>query len=132
MAAHDIEVILSRQLADCLSLPIFIVGPKGTLLFYNEPAEQILGKRFEHTGVLEVDEWSKLFRPQDDKGNTIPPENLPLVNALNKRKPAAGSFWINSLDGKSHKITVTAYPIIGRARKFSGALAIFWKEEGEV
>lgn len=131
MAAHNLEIILSRQLADCLSLPVFIVGPDGKLLFYNEPAEQILGKRFEHTGVLEVGEWSTLFRPQDDKGNTIPSEKLPLVNALTKRKPAFGSFWINSLDGKSHKITVTAYPIIGRARKFSGALAIFWKEEGE-
>ena len=128
MAANDIEIILSRQLADCLTMPVFLVDPDGTLLFYNEPAEEILGKRFEHTGVLKVEQWSTMFEPIDDKGDIIPPEELPLVISLTKQIPAYKEFWIKSLDGQKHKIAVTSYPIIGRSKRFSGAVALFWTE----
>ena len=50
MSAYEIEIILSRQLADCLTVPVFIVDPEGTLIFYNEAAEVILGKKFQDTG----------------------------------------------------------------------------------
>jgi hypothetical protein len=33
------EVVLMRQLVSCLAMPILLVDPVGTLLFYNEPAE---------------------------------------------------------------------------------------------
>ena len=114
MSIRDIEVILSRQLADCLTVPVFLVDPDGTLLFYNEPAEVILGKRFEHTGVMKVEQWSTMFEPLDDQGNKMPPEELPLVITLTHQIPAFKSFWIRSLDGTKHRISVTSYPIIGR------------------
>jgi hypothetical protein len=50
--AHPIQLILTRQLAGYLSVPVFLVGPNGDLLFYNEPAEILLGKRFEETGPM--------------------------------------------------------------------------------
>ncbi|NND33653.1 MAG: PAS domain-containing protein [Saprospiraceae bacterium] len=127
--AHDIEIILSRQLADSLSVPVFIVDTDGTLLFYNEPAEYILGKRFVDTGAMPVAEWSTLFQPFDDDGNRLLPKELPLVKTLYRKEPAHGSFWIKSLNGSSHKISVTSFPIIGRAKKFSGAVAIFWTDQ---
>ena len=126
MAGYDIEIILSRQLADCLTVPVFIVDPEGTLLFYNEPAETILGKRFEDTGPMPVKEWSTTYYPHDGKGNVIHPKNLPLVKTLNDHLPAHKSFWIRSMDGKDHNISVTSFPLIGRSQKFSGAIAIFW------
>ena len=52
MGCYEIEIILNRQLADCLSIPVFITDTAGDLIFYNEPAEQILGKRFEETGEM--------------------------------------------------------------------------------
>ena len=67
MAAYAIEIILSRQLADCLSVPVFITDTAGHLIFYNEPAEEILGKRFEETGEMPVSEWATVFRPLDDR-----------------------------------------------------------------
>lgn len=50
MSQKEIGVILTRQLASYLAMPIFIVDPTGALLFYHEPTEQILGLRFEETG----------------------------------------------------------------------------------
>ena len=127
MPANQIEIILSRQLADSLSIPIFITDPGGNLIFYNESAEELLGKRFEETGAMPVEEWSTIFKPVDEAGNLIPPEKLPLVKTLTHRYPAHGTFWIESLKGEQNKISVTAYPIIGRPDRFLGAVAIFWK-----
>jgi PAS domain-containing protein len=129
MSAHEIEIILSRQLADCLTVPVFIVDPEGNLIFYNEPAEEILGKKFQDTGPMPVFYWGTLFHPYDEDGNNIPPEELPLVQTIKNKVPAHKTFWIKSLNGKSTKISVTSIPIIGRSKNFSGAMAIFWDNE---
>lgn len=126
MKAYDIEIILSRQLAETLSTAIFIIDTEGSLIFYNESAEEILGKKFEETGMMPVEEWGTIFKPMDDKGNPLNPEDLPLVKTMNSRLPTHGSFWIESLKGDKYKITVTAYPLIGRGQRFVGAVAIFW------
>ena len=65
---HPIQIILTRQLATHLSVPAFLVDPEGTLLFYNEPAEAILGRRFDDTGEMPAEEWSSAFFPIDDPG----------------------------------------------------------------
>jgi PAS domain-containing protein len=127
MPAYEIEIILNRQLADCLSIPVFITDTKGNLIFYNEPAEEILGKRFEDTGEMPVEQWATDFKPFDENGTPLPPEELPLVNTLQDALPHHKTFWIESMQGKNQKISVTAYPIIGRTGKMSGAVAIFWK-----
>ncbi len=129
MSAHEIEIILSRQLADCLTVPVFIVNPEGSLIFYNEPAEGILGKKFEDTGPMPVGDWGTSFFPHDEDGKDLPPEELPLVQTIKNKMPAHKTFWIRALNGKSTKISVTSIPIIGRTKKFSGAVAIFWDNE---
>jgi PAS domain-containing protein len=126
MAAYEIEIILNRHLADCLSIPVFITDTIGNLLFYNEPAEEVLGRRYEDTGEMPVEEWSTIFKPFDADGKVIPPEDLPLVKTLKNCFPYHKTFWIESLKGKSEKISLTSYPIIGRTGKFLGAVAIFW------
>lgn len=127
MSSKEIEVILSRQWADCLSVPVFIVDTGGNLIFYNEPAEELLGMRYDTTGTMPVTDWSTMFRPEDDKGVALPPEHLPLVKTLSTQMPAQGEFWINNLRGSVYKISVTSFPIMGRPKRFIGAIAIFWK-----
>jgi len=127
MKAYDIEIILSRQLAETLSIAMFIIDTEGSLLFYNEPAEEILGKKFEDTGVMSVEVWGTIFKPLDDKGNALKPDDLPLVKTLNSRLPAHGSFWIESLKGEKYNISVNSFPLIGRGNRFVGAVAIFWE-----
>lgn len=127
--AHEIEIILNRQLADCLSIPVFITDTGGNLIFYNEPAEEVLGKRFEDTGEMPVEEWSTIFKPLDGNGDPMAPEELPLVNTLSDQSPYHKSFQILSLKGKKQPISVTSYPIISRAGNFLGAVAIFWKQK---
>jgi PAS domain-containing protein len=128
---HAIEIILNRQLADCLAIPVFITDTTGNLLFYNEPAEDILGERYEDTGEMPVEQWSTIFKSKDDDGELIPPDDLPLVKTLKNQKPYFKTFWIESLQGKRENISVSSYPIIGRAGVFLGAVAIFWRPSEE-
>jgi PAS domain-containing protein len=130
MRHKALEVILMRQLADCLAMPIFIVNVEGTLLFYNEPAERLLGQRFEETGELSTSEWATAFVPTDRHGKALPPEKLPLVIALQERRPAHADFRIRGFDQVLRHIHVTAFPLSGRANRFLGAVAIFWEVPG--
>lgn len=123
----EIELILARQLASYLIMPIFIVDPRGTLIYYNEPAEGILGRRFEETGEMPVEVWSTLFEPTDETDKPLAPESLPLVIALTQHRPAHRDMWIQGLDGVRRLIEVTAFPINGQAERYLGALAIFWE-----
>ena len=127
MAQREIEVILTRQLASYLVLPIFIVDPEGTLLFYNEPAEAILGRRFEETGEMPVAEWGQIFVATDVDGTPLPVHELPLTIALRQRRPAHRRLIIRGLDMVRREIEVTAFPIVGQADRHLGAVALFWE-----
>lgn len=127
MAQQEIEVILARHLADHLAIPVFIVDPDGSLLFYNEPAEVILGYRYEETGPMPASEWATIFHPYDENGQTLEPEELPLVIATTRRHPAHKTFWIKGLDGALRQIEVTAFPLVGQGERFIGAVAFFWE-----
>jgi PAS domain-containing protein len=129
MSQQEIEVILARHLAEYLAMPIFIVNPAGDLIFYNEPAEAILGTRYNETGIMSASEWSTMFEQADHEGIPIPPDELPLLIALKKRHSAHKNFWIRGLDGKLREIEVTAFPLVGQADRFLGAIAIFWEIE---
>lgn len=124
---HPIEIILTRQLAGYLSIPVFLVDPKGNLLFYNEPAEAILGQRFDETGAMPAGKWSSAFTPVDDEGQPIPPDELPLMMTLSKHRPAHKRLHIHGLDGVLRHIEVTSFPICGFQRDILGAAALFWE-----
>lgn len=129
MAQKEIEIILARHLGSYLSTPIFIVDPDGNLLYFNESAEKILGRRFEDTGEMSLAEWSTIFQPMQEDGVLLSPEKLPLVVTLMTQQPAHGSFWIRGLDNVMRHIVVNSYPLIGQAERYLGAVAMFWEKE---
>jgi PAS domain-containing protein len=126
MSQKEIETILMRQLATYLSTPIFIVDGAGTLLFYNEAAELLLGRRFDEAGEMPFEEWTTVFAPLDETGAPAAPESLPLAVAVLKRRPAFGRLTIRGLDGVPRAIAVTAFPLEGQSGRHLGAVAFFW------
>jgi PAS domain-containing protein len=121
------EIGLARALAQSLVLPMFIVDEEGNLLFYNEPAEVILGERFSDTGEMKASVWSRLFIPTEEDGSPLAPELLPLMITLSEHKPAHKRFAIKNLENVSRVIEVTSFPLLGAADRFLGAVAIFWE-----
>jgi PAS domain-containing protein len=127
VAQKAVELILMRQLASYLAVPIFLVDPDGNLLYYNEPAERLLGRRYDETGEMPVTEWSTVFTPTAEDGTPVPPEDLPLSIALRNWHPAHRPLAIRGLDGVDRRIAVTAFPLEGQGRRRLGAVAIFWE-----
>jgi PAS domain-containing protein len=60
MMNQPVEMILARQFTGYLSVPVVLVNTAGTVVFYNEPAERILGVRFEETGRIDREEADRL------------------------------------------------------------------------
>ncbi len=124
---QSIEVILMRQLASYLAMPMFLVDPVGNLLFYNEPAETLLGRRFDEVGPMGLEVWSTIFNATYDSGEPMPPEAIPLVVALQHRRPEHTTVRITGLDGVSRRLEVTAFPLVGQGGRYLGAVATFWE-----
>ena len=127
MSQQEIEIILSRHWSSHLNTPILIVDPDGVLLFYNEPAEPILGRKFAETGRMTRDELSAAFSVTDDDDQLIKAEELPLTIALAEHRPVHRRIRIKGLDGVRRHIQTTAFPLIGQPDRFLGAVAIFWE-----
>jgi PAS domain-containing protein len=124
-----IQFILIRQLAGYLGVPLLLVDRKGDLLFYNEPAEAILGRRFEETGAMPAKTWASIFTPLDEQGEPIPPENLPLMIALTTQRPVHRRLYLHGLDGVRRHLEVATIPIVGLQGEFLGAASLQWEIE---
>ena len=127
---RTVELILTRQLASYLAMPIFLVDPRGDLLFFNEPAEPILGRRFDETGAVTLEEWSAAFEATYEDGSAMKTEDRPMVIALRKQQAVHRRFFIHGMDGVSRKIEATAFPLIGQSGRCLGAIGMFWELEG--
>ena len=127
MGQPGIEIILMRQLASYLAVPILIVDRNRDLLFFNESAEPILGRRFDETGKINRGEWAASFRPTDANGLPLPPEEQPLTRAIDRGEPSYRRSWMTGLDGIARVIEGLAFPIATRESGLMGAAGIFWE-----
>jgi PAS domain-containing protein len=125
VSQRPLELILARNLMSALSTPAFLVDQGGLLVFYNEAAGMMLGKRFEELGTVGPEEWGSMFGPFDEAGEPIPYDELPLVIAVRNGRPAHADFAIRSSDGALHTVEASAFPIL-TAHGSQGAIAIFW------
>lgn len=126
----NVVLILTRDLADHISTPVFIVDQAGTLVYFNEPAEPLLGSSYIQVGELTRDQWGSDWRPRNpETDEPIPVEELPLAIAQMKHEPAQGAMRITGVDGVDRDIEVVAFPLIGQGQELFGAVAFFWQRE---
>lgn len=128
MAQHPIELILLRQLATSLAVPVFLVDDRGDLVYLNEPAEALLGIRLDELDSLPFEAWTAAFEPRSPEGVAEPASSLPLVRALMDRQPTHGPLVITGRDGQPHTIEITAFPLEGGRGRLIGAVAMFWEQ----
>jgi len=120
-------LILAREFASQLSTPVFITDDEGKLVFYNEPAEEVLGRTFAETGELPATEWHSIFSVQRLDGRPMALEEMPGGIALLERRPAHSTFSITGLDDRERVISATAFPLLGHEDELHGIVAIFWE-----
>lgn len=127
MPQRDIGLILMRQLASGLALPVWLSDEAGDLLFFNEPAEKLLGLRFDFVGTLSLDDARRLLSFRDADGNALPGEQTPLLVALREERPVHRRLWLRAFDGEYHQIEVTSFPLLGAGGQVIGGVAMFWE-----
>lgn len=129
MGQYPVELILVRHLASRLAIPVFVVDASGELIYFNEPAERVLGRRYDEIRSMPFEEWTTVFVPAS-QGRPLDADQLPLVVALRRSTPAHRDFEIVSADGVKRSIEVTAFPVIAPVDRTIGAVAMFWERGG--
>jgi len=130
-AQKPLELILARNLLSSISTPAFLVGEQGALLFYNEAAGALVGRRFEETGVMSAQDWTSTFGPFGADDQPMAYDRIPATIALREARPYHGNFRICAAGGHHQDIAASAIPIVG-AGGSSGAIVIFWPVEDAV
>ena len=123
----DLIIIIAREFASKLATPMFVMDAAGRLVFYNEPAEEILGRTFAEAGEMAADEWPALFAPETPDGAPVGLEQMPAGVALLERRPAHGALRITGLDTRRREISVTAFPLFAHVGDLVGVVAVFWE-----
>lgn len=128
MPQREIELILFRQLASSLAVPILLADESGDLLFFNEPAEVLLGKRFDDVGEMPLEERRRALAFRDAQGDPLPDDQPPLVVALRERRPVHRLVSLRAFDGVYRALEVTAFPLLGPGGHLIGGVVMFWEK----
>lgn len=126
---QPVEMVLLRQLASYLTLPVWMMDHQGDLIYYNEPAERLLGINFDDAGPIHAEELAGMFRITDQQGAPIEDSNHPVAAALAKRKPSHGQIRFCGMDGVWRDVDVSALPVEGQGSRFLGVFATFWESD---
>lgn len=121
-------LILARELASNLATATLIADDRGQLIFFNEAAEEIVGRSFAEIGEVPIDEWTARFAPRTEESEPLPAGKRPARIALDERRATHRRFRITSLDGTERDVAVTAFPLFAHADEFVGIMVIFWRE----
>jgi len=119
-------LILAREFASTLATPMLLTDEDGTLIFFNEAAEAIIGGTLAEAGEMPFEEWSAKAAPRTAAADPLPLERRPAAIALYERRAAHERFRVTGLDGAEREIAVTAFPLFAHADEFVGVVGIFW------
>jgi PAS domain-containing protein len=130
VAQQPVELILVRQLASYLAVPVLVVNTAGVVIFFNEPAERILGVRFDETGRITPEEADRLVELSDEPG-AGPDAPKPVEVALRQGRPAhARRSLLRRADRVRVPVEITAFPLVGQEAVVLGAVVMFWERLG--
>jgi PAS domain-containing protein len=120
-------LILARAFVSNLSTPTLIADAEGRLVFYNEAAEAVVGRRFSEAGEMPLEEWADAFEPRTSAAEPLPPERRPTRIALEERRASHLQYVVTSADGVEREIEVSAFPLFAETDEFVGIIGIFWR-----
>src|SRR5437763_189474 len=120
-----LQLILARNLLSSISTPAFLVSDQAELLFYNESAGALVGRRFEETGIMSAAEWTRQFGPFDEHGEPLRFDEMPSAAAVREGRPSHDTFRICTAGGNHQNVAASTIPIVGPTGS-TGAIVIFW------
>ena len=125
--AKSLPLILARELAANLATPMFIIDATGTLVFYNEAAELLIGRPFGDLGEVAATEFGAVLQLAEPDGTMLRRRDTPAGVAFFERRPSHRVLMATGYDGARRKVEVTAYPLFGTADEMHGVVTVFWE-----
>ena len=125
-AAKSLPLILARELASNLATPMFILDSVGTLVFYNDAAELLLGRAYGEVGEISGLQLGEMLELRDEDGGPMRRRDSPAGVAYYQRRPAHRTVQVKMLDGKHRLVEATAYPLFGGGDMLHGVVTVFW------
>jgi PAS domain-containing protein len=130
-AHRSLPLILAREFAANLATPLVVLDEEGTIVFYNEPAERIIGQTLGEFGNLPEQEWRTRFSAERLDGTPVDNEDQPAAIARREHRPTHDTLVYTMVDGRQHTLSVTAIPLLGRDDELLGVVAVFWEQPDE-
>ena len=127
IAHKSLPLILAREFAANIATPVSVWDERGRLVYFNEPAERIVGRAHAEVGELEPAEWTKLFAVENIDGTPALLQEMPVGIAHLEKHPAHDMLAFTDLNGTRHEVEVTAFPLLGRADELLGVVAVYWE-----
>jgi PAS domain-containing protein len=127
----NVVLILARELASNIATPMLVLDEVGTIVFFNEPAERVLGATFASVGEVLAEEYDTKWPTTDPDGREISLLRGPLARVVSDHTPGHRVIRVRGLDGVWHLIETTVYPLFASASHFVGAVGVFWELGGE-
>ena len=129
MEHTPIELILLRQLASRLPLPVTLVDAEGSVVYINPATERLLGVPQAAVAELPYDRLLELIEYRYADGSPMNLEDRPLAVALHERRPLQTTIILQGPDGVPHRVEVTAFPLDTQGGISVGAMSIFWESD---
>jgi PAS domain-containing protein len=126
---RNLTLILARSFASHLATAVFLLDAEGTVIYYNEAAERLIGQPFIEGAGLKMDEWIARRHPLDEEGREVPVESLPIGMTMLKREPAHGVGMFRREDGTYHRYENVTFPLFAHTEDFVGVMAMAWPSD---
>ena len=130
MSAKPIELILLRQLASRLPMPVALVDAQGDVVYINPATERLLGLDQAAMAGYPTSRFDELLDPREPDGSPMESRHMSIMVALHDRRPQQSKMILHGSDGVPHRVVTNAVPLDGQGGTLLGAMSIFW-EAGE-
>jgi PAS domain S-box-containing protein len=124
---RSLPLILAREFAANVATPFLVLDRDGTLVYFNERAEQIIGQSAAELGELEEHEWRARFSVERPDGSPVESADTPSAVARRECRPVHDVLVYTNRDGSRRTLSVTATPLLGRDDTFEGVFLLFWE-----
>ena len=128
---RNLVLILARAFAAQLATAVFLLDPEGTIIYYNEAAEELTGRPYIEGAGLTIDEWMTRTRPRDAGGVDVGVQDLPLGTTMLKQEPAHGIVVFRTADGVDRRVETASFPLFAHTEDFVGSFSVVWPIEDD-
>lgn len=123
---HSLALIVAREFASSVTVPVILVDATNSLVFYNESAAAAFGAPYGAGPSLSSGDWARRFQPAAPGGAPLERSALPVVTALEQGSPAHAEVEVTAPDGGRVVVAMTAIPLFSAPGELAGAMLVGW------